>query len=140
MSMRQRDPEKMTITAEEMKKGLEEAEIREKQKRIKVKEVYIDELLAVMDRAEKKWSLGDLGAISWREHDDQKGEKQWCEEIIAYSHWASMMVKMQNSEKFRKRMLQIAGLAIHSVMSHDRRMGESKERLNDMIKNIGKRI
>jgi len=80
----------------------------------------LTELLLVMDRAEKKWSSDKQ---TYEEHDDQRSPADWCEDIVCYAYWAKMMTRMESGEKFRKRMLQIAGLALHGVMSYDRLTG-----------------
>jgi hypothetical protein len=84
------------------------------------KAAYIAELLLVMNRAENKWSSEDK---TYQEHDDERLPKDWCEDIVCYAYWAKMMTRMESGEKLRKRLLQIAGLALHGVMSYDRLSG-----------------
>lgn len=78
---------------------------------------YMTELFSIMNRAENKWADGDE---SYQDHDDKRIPSMWCEDIAAYAYWAKLMRRMDSPEKYRKRMLQIAGLALHAVMSFDR--------------------
>lgn len=82
---------------------------------------YIMDLLNTMARAEEKWTSEKE---TYKEHDDKRLPVDWCEDIVCYAYWAKMMTRMESGEKFRKRMLQIAGLALHGVMSYDRLTGD----------------
>ncbi|BBO80189.1 hypothetical protein DSCO28_07550 [Desulfosarcina ovata subsp. sediminis] len=57
------------------------------------------------------------------EHDDNHFPAEWCELINAYATWAKTMESFDNLEKYRRRMIQVAALAIAAVESHDRLIG-----------------
>ena len=63
-------------------------------------------------RQDKKWGGPD--------HDDEHMPSDWYQTIRAYLEWAFMMARMDNPEKYRRRMIQVAALAIAAVESHDR--------------------
>ena len=73
-----------------------------------------NDLLLVMERADGKWG--------GPKHDDKHTPYDWCEWVIAYATWARMMIRMDSPEKYSKRMLQAAQLAVHAVMSHRRKL------------------
>ena len=52
--------------------------------------------------------------------DESKYFADWCNDIEAYVVWARQMYRMRSPEKYRKRMLQIAALAIAACESYDR--------------------
>lgn len=63
-------------------------------------------------RQDQKWGGPD--------HDDKHGPDDWCRWINAYMTWAKTMAEFDSPEKYRKRMIQVAALAVAAVESHDR--------------------
>lgn len=55
-------------------------------------------------------------------HDDQRGPFDWVRNIRNYVGWAEQMADMDSPDKYRRRMIQIAALAVAAVESHDRLM------------------
>lgn len=62
--------------------------------------------------------------------DDSKTLEDWCNDIEAYVVWARQMYRMRSPEKYRRRMKQIAVLAIAACESFDRLYDEDTK---DMI-------
>ena len=58
--------------------------------------------------------------------DDNKTSDNWCNDIIAYAQWARQMGRMGSPEKYRRRMKQIAAMAISACESFDRLKKDSK--------------
>jgi len=54
------------------------------------------------------------------EHDDQWSPLDWHEMIADYNAWARRMWTMGSLEKARRRLVQVAALAIAAVESIDR--------------------
>ena len=52
--------------------------------------------------------------------DTRKTAENWCNDIEAYVVWARQMHRMGSPEKYRRRMKQIAALAIAACQSYDR--------------------
>lgn len=53
--------------------------------------------------------------------DTAKTVEDWCNDIEAYVVWARQMHRMRSPEKYRRRMKQIAALAIAACESFDRK-------------------
>ena len=54
-------------------------------------------------------------------HDDAQGLDNFCDDIEAYTAWARQMFRMRSPSKYRKRMIQIAALAVAACESFDRK-------------------
>lgn len=52
--------------------------------------------------------------------DARKTPENWCNDIEAYVVWARQMHRMGCPEKYRRRMLQVAALAVAACESFDR--------------------
>lgn len=63
--------------------------------------------------------------VDW---DDTKSPENWCNDIEAYVIWARHMYRMRSPDRYRRRMKQIAVLAIAACESYDR----NEERLRDL--------
>lgn len=55
--------------------------------------------------------------------DASQGPEDWCRKIKAYGTWAEEMHHMGSPEKYRRRMMQIAALAVAACESFDRKKG-----------------
>jgi hypothetical protein len=53
--------------------------------------------------------------------DDGQGLTTFCDAIVAYSTWAKQMINMESPKEYRKRMMQVAALAIAACESYDRK-------------------
>ena len=53
--------------------------------------------------------------------DARKTPEEWCNDIEAYVVWARQMHRMSSPEKYRRRMMQIAALAVAACESFDRK-------------------
>jgi len=73
----------------------------------------LTEILSERDRQREKWG-GDF------EDDIRKDPIDWASDIQAYATWAKQMMRMRSHEKYRKRMMQIAALAVAACESFDR--------------------
>ena len=58
------------------------------------------------------------------EHDDQHSTQYFAQMIIDYAGWVRAMANMQSPGKARRRLIQIAALAIAAVESIDRKNTE----------------
>ena len=56
------------------------------------------------------------------EHDDQHTTAEFVQWIEDYAGWARMMASMGSYEKARRRLIQIAALAVAAVESIDRKI------------------
>lgn len=56
------------------------------------------------------------------EHDDEHLPGAWCGLIQDYAGWARVMAGMDSPDKYRRRMVQVAALAVAAIESHDRRI------------------
>ncbi len=79
----------------------------------------LNEIMNERASQDKKWG----GA----EHDDHHGPDDWCDYIIAYATWARQMNVYNSSVKYRKRMMQVAALAIAACESYDRKNGSWRD-------------
>ncbi len=74
-------------------------------------------LLAEVDaeraRQDEKWG--------GPEHDAHHEPAEWAEFIAAYNGWALMMARMDSPQKYRRRLIQIAALALAAAEALDRR-------------------
>lgn len=55
--------------------------------------------------------------------DSRKNTFDWISDIEAYVAWAKQMHRMGSPEKYRRRMMQVAALAVAACESHDRKNG-----------------
>lgn len=74
--------------------------------------LVFNEVLAERNRQDAKWG--------GPEHDDQHGAEDWNRFITRYSQWAAQMADMNSPDKYRRRMVQVAAIAIAAVESLDR--------------------
>ncbi|MCK5609395.1 hypothetical protein KAR91_46410 [Candidatus Pacearchaeota archaeon] len=73
----------------------------------------VNEVISERNRQDKKWG----GA----EHDDKHAPSEFVQWIEDYAGWARMMSSMLSYDRARKRLIQIAALAIAAVESIDRK-------------------
>jgi hypothetical protein len=71
------------------------------------------ELAAERTRQDEKWGGAQVD-------DARKTPEDWCLDIEAYNTWACQMHRMGSPEKYRRRMLQVAALALAACESFDR--------------------
>jgi hypothetical protein len=57
------------------------------------------------------------------EHDDEHTVAQWVELIQDYAGWARVMAGMNSRDKARRRLVQVAALALAAAESIDRTRG-----------------
>lgn len=70
-------------------------------------------------RQDEKWG----GMI----HDDKHTPSDWCRWIKTYTSWAELMAEYQSTEKYFKRMIQIAALVVAALESQNRKELQGKE-------------
>lgn len=70
-------------------------------------------VLAERKRQDEKWGGPESD-------DKRKTEIDWIEDIEAYTAWAKQMYRMGSPEKYRRRMMQVAALAVAACESFDR--------------------
>jgi hypothetical protein len=73
----------------------------------------IDEVVAERLRQDEKWGGPEAD-------DSRKDEFAWTADIQAYTTWANQMARMGSGEKYRRRMMQVAALAVAACESYDR--------------------
>ena len=73
----------------------------------------IKEVIAERERQDDKWG----GA----EHDDQHSTADFCRYIKNYTAWADQMADMGSPDKARRRLIQVAAMAVAAVESIDRK-------------------
>lgn len=78
--------------------------------------LVISEVIAERTRQDDKFG----GA----QHDDEKNPEDWCSTIEHYVGWAEEMHRMGSPEKYRRRMRQIAAIAVAACQSFDRKREE----------------
>lgn len=78
--------------------------------------LVLNEVAAERSRQNQKWG----GPTA---DDARKTPEDWCLDIDAYNTWACQMHRMGSPEKYRRRMIQIAALAVAAVESFDRKEG-----------------
>lgn len=79
--------------------------------------------------------IGEVRQERWRqdrkwggaEHDDGLSVDEWHNTIADYNGWARRMAKMGSTDKARRRLIQVAALAIAAVESIDRSTMEGGE-------------
>lgn len=72
----------------------------------------LDEIAAERRRQDSKWGGPD--------NDDTYTPGIWVQLIQDYAGWSRVMAGMDSPLKYRKRMMQVAALAVAAVESHDR--------------------
>jgi hypothetical protein len=75
----------------------------------------LNEITNERARQDDKWG----GA----EHDDQHTTTEFCGFIQDYAAWARRMDQMNSPDKARRRLIQVAALAVAAVESIDRKTG-----------------
>lgn len=78
-------------------------------------EKICSEVIAERERQDDKW-----GGAS---HDDTHEISEFVQWIEDYAGWARMMASMGSADKTRRRLVQVAALAVAAVESMDRRGG-----------------
>lgn len=73
------------------------------------------------ERAQQDVKWGGSG------HDDEHSPFFWCQLIQDYAGWARVMAGMDNPTKYRRRMMQIATLAVAAAQSHDRLIAQGQK-------------
>lgn len=73
----------------------------------------LDEISAERRRQDGKWG----GA----EHDDRHHPNFFIQTIQDYAGWARVMIGMESYDKARRRLIQVAALAVATVESMDRK-------------------
>lgn len=73
----------------------------------------ISEIFTERKRQDQKW-----GGAS---HDDNHSTFEFVQWIKAYADWARMMFSMKSYNKTRKRLIQVAALAVAAIESLDRK-------------------
>lgn len=58
--------------------------------------------------------------------DARKTEQDWCDDIVAYVAWARQMHRMGSPDKYRRRMMQVAALAVAACESFDRKAANGR--------------
>jgi hypothetical protein len=53
--------------------------------------------------------------------DSRKTPEDWCNDIEAYIVWARHMHRMDSPERYRRRVMQVAALAVAACESYDRK-------------------
>lgn len=82
------------------------------------KMVAISDLIAERQRQNEKWG--------GPHHDDQHQPGFWTQLIQDYAGWARVMAGMDSPEKYRKRMVQVAALAVAAIEVLDRVGGDDE--------------
>jgi len=72
----------------------------------------LTEIAAERERQDRKWG--------GPEHDDQKAPNDFVQHIQDYAGWARVMAGMGSMDKYRRRMVQVAALAVAAVETTDR--------------------
>lgn len=80
--------------------------------------VCLLDLFDTLQKAEDKHSSPDL---AFEDFDDKKAPSDWGEILSSYVSLFKVAVLHSASIRMRKRLLQIAGIALHAVMSMDRK-------------------
>ncbi len=78
----------------------------------------LDQLLEEV-RLERERQDGKWGGAK---HDDSNGPEHWRDMIHAYTNWSWSMFRMGSRDKWRRRMIQVAALALAWVESEDRKI------------------
>jgi hypothetical protein len=72
------------------------------------------EVVAERARQDGKWGGAQI-------EDVRKTATDWCLDIESYNTWARQMHRMGSPDKYRRRMMQIAALAVAACESFDRK-------------------
>lgn len=75
----------------------------------------VNEITDERARQDEKWG--------GPEHDDQHSTTEFCGFIQDYAAWARRMDQMNSPDKARRRLIQVAALAVAAVESIDRKNG-----------------
>ena len=73
----------------------------------------LDDIDSERERQDDKWGGADK--------DDATSQEFFIQLIKDYAGWARVMLGMGNSQKYRRRMIQVAALATAAVESFDRK-------------------
>lgn len=79
-------------------------------------EIIFEEIAEERARQDSKWGGPQID-------DCRKTPECWCQDLEAYIVWARQMNRMGSPEKYRRRMLQVAALAVAACESFDRKEG-----------------
>lgn len=74
----------------------------------------MNEIATERERQNKKFGGPDAD-------DQRKAPQDWCNDIEAYIAWARQMDRMGSPDKYRRRMMQVAALAVAACESFDRK-------------------
>lgn len=85
-------------------------------------EKILEEIRKERVRQDEKWG--------GPEHDDAHDIEEWIEFIQSYASWAKTNYKMNSPDKFRRRMVQVAALAVAAVESFDRKISDAVSTIN----------
>jgi len=77
-----------------------------------------EEVKAERSRQDEKW-----GGI---DHDKQHTPDEWVQLAQDYLSWARVMAGMDSPDKYRRRMVQVASLAIAAIEAHDHHHGQQE--------------
>jgi len=77
----------------------------------------LDEIAAERRRQDGKW-----GGPA---HDDEHSTAEFVQFIEDYAGWARQMASMNSPDKARRRLIQVAALAVAAVESMDRRAADN---------------
>lgn len=77
----------------------------------------IDDVAAERARQDAKW-----GGPA---HDDQHSTAEFVQLIIDYAGWSRVMYGMNSQDRTRRRLIQVAALAVAAVESIDRKTGRT---------------
>jgi hypothetical protein len=80
-----------------------------------ITEAVVADVVAERERQDGKWGGAD--------HDDTHEITDFVQWIEDYAGWARMMASMGSVGKTRRRLVQVAALAVAAVESMDRRQG-----------------
>lgn len=83
----------------------------------------IEEVQAERERQDEQWGGPD--------HDDEHSAEKWCDLVYEYLSRAWQTRHLQPSDGYRKRMVQVAALAVAAIESHDREIERSSEVVSD---------
>lgn len=75
--------------------------------------VVLGEVSAERERQDRKWG-------GPKADDARKAPLNWVNDIVAYATWAGQMANMGAGGKYRRRLLQVAALAVAACESYDR--------------------
>lgn len=87
--------------------------------RFDVQQAVLDEVAVERDRQDAKWGGS--------EHDDCHSTTDFVQFIVDYAGWARQMASMGSHDKARRRLIQVAALAVAAVESIDRKFGTADQ-------------